>query len=61
MSTTTKERPPAKEAAPRAVTSLGDRIFAGLTLGASLIILLALASVFVFLFVKGAPGFTQAA
>lgn len=63
MSTTTasKARPPAQEAAPRRVTSLGDKIFAGLTLGASLVILLALASVFVFLFVKGAPGFGQAA
>jgi phosphate transport system permease protein len=58
---TTKERPPAKEAAPRKVRSIGDLVFAGLTLGASLIILLALASVFIFLIIKGAPGFTQAA
>ncbi|WP_340537261.1 phosphate ABC transporter permease subunit PstC [Nocardioides sp. GXZ039] len=49
------------EARPKAVTSLGDRLFAALTLGASLIILAALAGVFVFLFIKGAPGFTQAA
>jgi phosphate transport system permease protein len=61
VSTTTKERPLDKEVAPGKVTSLGDRIFAGLTLSASLLILLALASVFIFLFIKGAPGFSQAA
>ncbi|MDO9454987.1 phosphate ABC transporter permease subunit PstC [Nocardioides sp.] len=61
MSSTTKEKPLAQEAKPRVVTSVGDRVFAGLTLGASLIILLALASVFIFLLVKGLPGFTKAA
>ncbi len=61
MSSTTKDRPLIKEPVPRKVTSLGDRIFAGLTLGASLVILAALASVFVFLFIKGLPGFNRAA
>ena len=61
MSTTTKDKPQAQEPAPRAITSLGDRVFAGLTLGASLLILAALASVFIFLFAKGLPGFNRAA
>ncbi|GAA5147403.1 phosphate ABC transporter permease subunit PstC [Nocardioides marinquilinus] len=56
-----RSRPPRRQRTPRPVTSLGDRVFRMLTLGASLLILLALAGVFVFLFVKGAPGFTQAA
>ncbi len=58
--TTTQDRKASPPAAPRTVTSAGDRIFAGLTLAASLVILAALAGVFIFLFVKGAPGFTQA-
>jgi phosphate transport system permease protein len=61
VSTTLKEPTRSREAAPPKVMSLGDRVFAGLTLAASLVILAALASVFIFLFVKGAPGFTKAA
>ena len=61
MSTTTKDPVRSRESEPRKVTSLGDRVFAGLTLGASLLILAALASVFIFLFIKGAPGFSRAA
>ena len=49
-----------REPAVRRPRSLGDRVFATLTLGASLVILLALAAVFLFLFLKGLPGFTRA-
>lgn len=38
---------------------LGDRIFHGLALGAGLVILAALAGVFIFLAMKGASGFTK--
>ena len=54
MSTTTEREP---EAAPP--TSSGDRIFAGLSKGAGLTILAALAAVFVFLAVEGIPGVNQ--
>ncbi len=59
--TTTLQEPKAPGVGRRAVASLGDRVFAGLTLAASLVILAALAGVFVFLFVKGVPGFNRAA
>jgi phosphate transport system permease protein len=39
--------------------ALGDRVFAGLARGAGLLILIALAAVFIFLLVKGVPGFGQ--
>jgi phosphate transport system permease protein len=38
----------------------GDRIFHGLALAAGLLILAALAGVFIFLLIKGAPGLTKA-
>jgi len=37
---------------------MGDIVFAGIARGAGILILVALAAVFVFLLVKGAPGFT---
>ncbi len=40
---------------------VGDRIFAGVALAAGLTILAALAGVFIFLAVKGAPGFAKSA
>ncbi|KAA1421500.1 phosphate ABC transporter permease subunit PstC [Nocardioides humilatus] len=40
---------------------IGDRIFAALALAAGLVIVGALAAVFVFLAIKGAPGFSRAA
>jgi phosphate transport system permease protein len=40
---------------------LGDRVFAGLARGAGILILVALAAVFVFLLVKGIPGFGASA
>ena len=45
----------------RARSGVGDRVFAGLALAAGLTIVAALAAVFVFLTIKGAPGFTKAA
>jgi phosphate transport system permease protein len=42
----------------RAPRALGDRLFAGLARGAGVLILVALAAVFVFLLVKGIPGFS---
>ncbi|WP_370291416.1 phosphate ABC transporter permease subunit PstC [Nocardioides sp.] len=39
----------------------GDRLFAGTALGAGLVILAALAGVFIFLAIKGAPGFAKPA
>jgi phosphate transport system permease protein len=42
-------------------TRRGDRVFAGLSRGAGLTIMLALAGVFVFLAVEGIPGISQAA
>jgi phosphate transport system permease protein len=39
---------------------VGDRVFSGLARSAALVIMLALAGVFVFLAVEGAPGFTAA-
>lgn len=42
-------------------SSFGDRVFHGLALGAGLLIMGALAGVFVFLMIQGAPGFSQAA
>jgi len=41
-----------------AVTRLGDRVFAGLSTGAAMVILLALAGVAVFLTAEGIPGIT---
>ncbi len=49
----------APHSAANAPTQRGDRIFAALARGAGLAILAALAGVFVFLTVKGAPGFVQ--
>ena len=46
---------PKRSPRPRAV---GDRVFAGLARAAGVTILLALAAVFAFLLVKGAPGFS---
>ncbi|GAA4088382.1 phosphate ABC transporter permease subunit PstC [Nocardioides kongjuensis] len=45
----------------KARAGVGDRIFAGAALAAGLTILAALAGVFIFLAIKGAPGFTKSA
>jgi phosphate transport system permease protein len=45
----------------KARAGVGDRIFAGTALAAGLTILAALAGVFIFLAIKGAPGFTKSA
>ncbi|MFN8193104.1 MAG: phosphate ABC transporter permease subunit PstC [Nocardioidaceae bacterium] len=50
---------PETEPEPPAHTHLGDRIFAGLARGSGLLIMVALASVFVFLAVEGVPGLSQ--
>lgn len=44
---------------PRAVRRAGDRVFSGLARAAGIAILVALAGVFVFLFVEGLPGLNQ--
>ena len=44
------------EATRKPVVRLGDRLFAGTSRAAALLIMLALAGVFVFLFVEGLPG-----
>ena len=49
-----QQKPPA-----RAKTSRGDRIFAAATLFCGCVILAALAGVFIFLLIKGLPGFTK--
>src|SRR5207253_5119069 len=41
-------------------SDLGDRVFAGIARGAGLLIVLALAGVFVFLAIEGIPGINQA-
>ena len=56
MTTTTEAEP---QASPP--TQRGDRIFAGLARGAGLIILAALAAVFIFLAVEGIPGINKPA
>jgi phosphate transport system permease protein len=55
---TTTEAEPQQASPP---TQRGDRIFAGLARGAGLIILAALAAVFIFLAVEGIPGINKAA
>lgn len=45
----------------KARAGAGDRIFAGAALAAGLVILAALAGVFIFLAIKGAPGFAKPA
>ena len=50
---------PAVEAEAPAHSKLGDRIFAGLARGSGLIILAALAAVFIFLAIEGIPGLAQ--
>ena len=45
----------------RSSSSLGDRIFHGLAISSGLTIMAALAGVFVFLLIKGLPGFSQVA
>jgi len=52
------ERPGVEAEAP-AHSKLGDRIFAGLARGSGLIILAALAAVFIFLAIEGIPGLAQ--
>lgn len=62
VSTGSPQGEPEPASAPgRSPVRPGDRIFSGLALGAGLVILLALAGVFVFLFLEGAPGLTQPA
>ncbi|MBC7443679.1 MAG: phosphate ABC transporter permease subunit PstC [Ramlibacter sp.] len=41
--------------------NVGDRVFHGLAVGSGLVIMAALAGVFVFLLISGLPGFSQAA
>ncbi len=53
---TMTEPAPPRTGAP---TQTGDRVFSGVARGAGLVILAALASVFVFLTIEGAPGFVQ--
>lgn len=55
--TTTPAAPPATRTKRRQ----GDRIFAGLSRGAGILILVALAGVFVFLAIEGIPGLSQPA
>jgi phosphate transport system permease protein len=45
--------------APGTPTQRGDRVFSGIALGAGLVIMAALAGVFVFLSIEGVPGFVQ--
>jgi len=52
------ESPPEPELARRGSFGLGDRVFSGIALAAGLTILVTLAAVFVFLAIKGAPGFS---
>lgn len=47
-----------RERPDRGNRGVGDVVFAGIARGAGVLILVALAAVFVFLLVKGAPGFT---
>ena len=66
MSTTltTKEAPAGGDPSPSWISERsgrGDAIFKGLTIAAAALILLALASVFIFLFTQGFAGFTQPA
>lgn len=44
---------------PKPVRRIGDRIFSGLSQGAAITIVIALAGVFIFLFIEGAPGLAQ--
>ena len=53
--------PPDDEGTQPTSTRGGDRVFAGLATGAGLVILLALAGVFVFLAIEGIPGISQPA
>lgn len=64
MSTSTRTRSGAHAAADvdgPAVKRLGDRVFSGVSTGAALIILLALAGVAIFLTAEGIPGITASA
>ncbi|MFT4286263.1 phosphate ABC transporter permease subunit PstC [Nocardioides sp.] len=59
MSTTSDVKSPTEpELAKKGSFGLGDRVFSGLALAAGMTILVALAAVFVFLAIKGAPGFS---
>jgi phosphate transport system permease protein len=51
---------PADSRSEKAPLSVGDRVFAGFARAAALVIMLALAGVFVFLAIEGAPGLTAA-
>ena len=53
--------PPDAEGGSNTSTKRGDKIFAGVSRGAGLVIMLALAGVFVFLAVEGFPGISQPA
>ena len=59
MSATTQS--PKRSSPRRSRGGLGDRLFEALAAVAGILILVALAGVFVFLTIKGLPGFTQAA
>jgi len=56
---TLTEPPEAEVRTTKQTTRIGDRIFAGLSRGSSLLIMLTLASVFVFLAIEGIPGLRQ--
>jgi phosphate transport system permease protein len=60
VTTTTRARRSADVDGP-AVTRLGDRVFSGLSTGAAIVILLALAGVAAFLTAQGVPGITAPA
>ncbi|MFT3873119.1 MAG: phosphate ABC transporter permease subunit PstC [Nocardioides sp.] len=62
MSAPTLTEPPEAEVRTgKQTTRIGDRIFAGLSRGSSLLIMVTLASVFVFLAIEGIPGLRQPA
>lgn len=52
---------PTSERAPAKISQVGDRVFAGVSRSAGLVILVTLAAVFVFLAVEGFPGLSQPA
>ena len=59
VTTSPEQDSPAGARAAKPPRRRGDRIFAGLSRGAGLFILLALAGVFVFLLIEGVPGLSQ--
>ena len=58
---TTSTAPPTRETADQPVRQRGDRIFAGLSKGAGILILVVLAGVAAFLFIQAIPAFVAPA